>query len=289
MLGTSTIQDRIAGQYGELSERLRQAADYIVEHEIEVATHSLRTVASNAGLAPATFSRLSQALGFSSYERMRDMCRDALGRQAMSFAQRAELLSSEEEDGTCMPFIERQLSASLENISKLGQDLDRDRLNAVVNHLTAAREVLLFGAFSSTGLIEYFAYLARYFTSNWKVAGRMGESISSAFVGLGKEDAVIILTKRPYARRAILAAEMASESGAYVIVITDRHSCPALEHASAHFIVSTESPQFFSSYAATLVLIETLVGMLVARTGTLARDRIENIETRNHRLGEFWD
>ncbi|WP_319532454.1 MurR/RpiR family transcriptional regulator [uncultured Cohaesibacter sp.] len=289
MLGTSTIQDRIAGQYGELSERLRQAADYVVEHEIEVATRSLRTVAANAGLAPATFSRLSQALGFASYESMRDLCRDAVGRQAMSFAQRAELLTSEEDDDTRLPFLDRQLSASVDNLAKLGQDVDRKRLSDVVERLNSAREVHLLGAFSSTGLIEYFGYLARYFAKNWKVAGRMGASISSAFAGLGKEDAVIILTKKPYARRSVIAAEMAAESGAYVVVITDRHSCPALEHASAHFIVATESPQFFSSYVATLVLIETLVGMLVARAGVAARDRIESIETRNHRLGEFWD
>ena len=284
-----TISDRISGYYGQLSERLKQAADFVVEHEVEIATHSLRSVSAMAGLAPSTFTRLSQSLGFSSYEEMKELCRERIGRQAMSFSEKASLLvkrGSEDQTGS---FFEQQVSASLENLGKLERDINQEQLVAVADHLNDARQVLLFGAFSSTGFMEYLGYLARYFADNWKVAGRMGASLSSAMVGLNEKDAVIILTKAPYARRAIVAAEMAADAGAYVLVITDDISCPALAYASANFIVPTESPQFFSSYAATLVLIETLIGMLVARAGDSARARIEEVETRNHRYGEFWD
>ena len=256
---------------------------------MEVATYSLRAVSGRAGLAPATFTRLSQALGFSSYEEMRDLCRASVGRQALSFTQRAELLVQEEQSADKLSFFDRQLAASLNNLSVLGDGVDKDRLSDVVKTLNAAQEVHLFGAFSSSGLVEYFAYLARYFAKNWRVVGRMGASLSSSLVDLSEDDALIIITKSPYAKRAIVAAKMAHEAGAYVLVITDKHSCPALEFASSYFIVPTDSPQFFSSYAATLVLIETIVGMLVLRAGADARARIEEVETRNHLHGEFWD
>ena len=226
-LDASSIQDRIAGQYGALSERLRQAADYVVAHEMDIATYSLRSVSSKAGLAPATFTRLSQALGFSSYEEMRNMCRAAVGRQALSFTQRAELLAQEQDGEDGPSFLERQITASLDNLSMMGGALDKGRLCDVVKTLDAARQVHLFGAFSSSGMVEYFAYLARYFAKNWRVAGRMGASLSSSFAELSEEDALIIITKSPYAKRAILAAQIAQEAGAYVLVITDKHSCPA--------------------------------------------------------------
>jgi DNA-binding MurR/RpiR family transcriptional regulator len=155
--------------------------------------------------------------------------------------------------------------------------------------LTQARRVVLFGAYASTGIIEYFAYLANFFTSDWRIAGRMGASLSTAIADLEKGDALVIITKPPFARRSILAAKMASELGVYVVVITDSYRCPALEFASTYFIIPTESPQFFSSYVATLMLIETLVGMLVARAGASARQRIEDVERDNRQLGEFWE
>ena len=255
---------------------------------MEIATHSLRSVSGMAGLAPATFTRLSQALGFTSYEDMRDLCRDAVDRQSLNFTQRAALLAEEESNGGKKPFLDRQISASMDNLGVMATELDKDRLVQVVEKLNNAREVLLFGAFSSTGIVEYFAYLTRYFAKNWTVAGRAGASLSSAMAGMDPRDVMVIITKTPYAKRSVVAAQMAADAGAYVIVITDKHSCPALKFASTHFIVPTDSPQFFSSYASTLVLIETIVGMLVLRAGPVARKRIEEVETQNHKFGEFW-
>ena len=160
MLNAQRIQDRIADHYGELSDRLREAADFVVANELDIATHSLRSVSRKAGLAPVTFTRLSQALGFACYEDMRDLCRAAVGRQTLSFSQRAELLA-EEEDGSL--FFDRQLAASLDNLSRLGNEIDRARLSEVVERLNEAREVLVFGAFSSTGMVEYLGYVARFF------------------------------------------------------------------------------------------------------------------------------
>lgn len=73
-----------------------------------------------------------------------------------------------------------------------------------------------------------------------------------------------------------------------MIVITDTHTCPALAHASAHFITPTESQHFFSSYAATLVSCEIMIGMLAGRAGPPARARIADVESRNRRLNEVW-
>ena len=53
-----SIEDRISAQYGELSTKLRTAADYVAAHPVEVATRSLRSVAQSSGVSPATFSRL---------------------------------------------------------------------------------------------------------------------------------------------------------------------------------------------------------------------------------------
>ena len=96
------------------------------------------------------------------------------------------------------------------------------------------------------------------------------------------------MTKPPFASTAINAAREAHDAGAFVIVITDTHTCPALVFASAQFIVPTESRHFFSSYAATVVLCEGMIGMLAGRAGAPAMARIAEVELRNRRLSEVW-
>lgn len=287
-LQSLSLEDRIAGKYSLLSEKLRLAADFILDNPFEVATRSLRSISSMAKLAPATFSRLARSLDFDSYEELRELCRQSAGQARATFSQKAGMLQDLDESGD-MPFLHRQAEACLGNIGQVVSDMDVGRLEQATERLASAGRVVLFGCYASTGIVEYFGYLANFFTSEWRIAGRMGASPSTEIADLKIGDVLVIITKPPFARHSILAAQMAVEMGAYVLVITDSYNCPALEFASNYFVIPSESPQFFSSYVATLMLIETLVGMLVAQAGSSARCRIEDIERRNRVLGAFWE
>ncbi|WP_348540107.1 MurR/RpiR family transcriptional regulator [Shimia sp. R9_2] len=287
MSNANRLQERVAESYAGLSVKLKAAADYVVHNQMEVATRSLRSVSAASGVSPATLSRLARSLSFDSYEGMRELCREAVGERSLSFADRAEQLTSDPQPDQSM--LDRQAAACVLNISKLRENLNQDRLKAAVDALKHARSVVLFGAFGSTGIVEYMAYLANYFTTNWTLAGRMGASLGAALSTLAKEDVLLIVTKTPYAKKAVRAAESARASGATVIVISDSHACPAIEFATFPFIVPSDSPQFFSSYAATLSLLETMIAMLVAQSGEDASRRIRDVERRNQSLGEFWN
>lgn len=286
MSTTSRLQERVAERYAGLSAKLKDAADYVVANEIDVAARSLRSVSAASGVSPATLSRLARSLGFDTYEDMRELCRATVGGKVLSFSERADRLQGANESGDSI--LERQSRACIVNISKLSEDVDSLRLQSTVEALAKARSVVLFGAFGSTGIVEYMAYLANYFSTNWTLAGRMGASLGASLAALQAEDVLLVITKAPYADRAVRAAEMANNAGASVILICDSHACPALKYAKFPFIVPSDSPQFFSSYAATLALLETMIAMLVAQSGEEASRRIREVEARNEYLGDFW-
>ena len=286
MTEVATIEDVIAKRYSALSAKMRDAADFVAQNQVDVATRSLRSVSTASGVSPATLSRLARVLGFSSYEDMREVTRNAVGERVVSFSEKAGLLRAGATSRVSM--IERQAAACIDNIAAMRESTDRQRLDQAVDLMLNARNVVLFGAFGSTGIVEYMAYLANYFATNWTLAGRMGASLGSVLAALDTADAVLIVTKSPYAKRAIVAAEIARARGADVILITDSHSCPAIPHATVHFIVPSDSPQFFSSYAATLVLMETIIAMIVSRSDNATTARISAVEEKNKGLGEFW-
>jgi len=281
-----TIAERVAARYPEMSGRLRAAADYVVAHMWDVSTRSLRAVSEESGLSPASFSRLARALGFESYDEMKALVRRTLEQRATPFSERAERLQLDG-GGAAVPTLVRQSAACIDNISSLVDDIAPERLEAIVERLDAARRVVLFGALGSAGIIEHFAYVAGYFVDNWSVADSGAEALGAALARIGPEDVFLVLTKTPYARRAVAAARQARARGAHVIVLTDAPGCPALAHAHTWLIVPTDSPYFFSSYAATIVLVETIVSMLLQRRGQPARDAIKEVEAANADLSEF--
>lgn len=282
-----SFEHRLAQNFDGLSARLRDAAEYVARNPVDIATRSLRTVAQDSGLAPATFSRMARAIGYDSFEDLREAMRTKIGRRVDSFAERAASLQKDHATGKT-GFFDAHVGACMANLERMAADIDRDLLEAAVDRLHAARHVRLSGALGSTGVVEYMAYIADFCADNWSVIGRMGASLGSGLTGLDARDALIVVTKPPFSTRSIATAELAAERGAYVIVITDTHACPALRHASAGFVVPTDSPHFYSSYTATMVLVETMVGMLVGRAGPAARERIAQVEESNRRLSEVW-
>lgn len=277
------FEQELAKRYVDLSTKLKEAADFVVANPVEVATRSLRSISADVGVSPVTFTRLARAIGYSSYEELREEMRHSVGRRAGSFSDGVERLQSKHGNNS-QSFANEHISACLNNLSALRNNIDPDEFDRVINRLHNSRKVVLLGALGSTGAAEYMSYTANFIADNWQLAGRMGSSLGSSLMGIGKHDTLIVITKSPHANQAIQAAELASSNGTFVLVITDSHKCPSLAHASSYFIVPTDSSHFFSSYVATVALVEAMIGLLAVKAGEPARERIEKVEISNRRL-----
>ncbi|MDK3020129.1 MurR/RpiR family transcriptional regulator [Pseudodonghicola flavimaris] len=280
-----SFERRLAESYGRLSARLQQAGDYLAANPVDTASRSLRTVAEESGISPATFSRLARALGYDGFEDLREAMRTQIGRSVSSFAARADDLRQTQGEQPHV-FLDNARSSAIANLNQLAAGIDTDQLDRTAARLATARNVLLLGALGSTGIAEYAGYMGNFLGPNWKQIGRMGASIGSAICDLDAQDALIVITKAPYATVSIRAAEEARRQGVYVVVIASSHTCPALRGADSGFIVPSDGPNFFSSYVATVFLLETLVAMVARGCGPETSERIAEIERQSRVLGE---
>lgn len=288
MTETANIQDRVNAAYAGLSDKLKVAARFVADNPAELATRSLRSVAGASGVSPATFSRLARALGYRDYEELREEGRRTVERRMAPFSQRASALHRRAAGRPGRAFLADQSAACVANIEALGATIDPARLEAAVAALDGAGRVLLVGSRGSAGLVDYFGYMAHWFLPNWSVAGRNGTELGAALSRMGPGDAVFGLCKEPYARRTVAALRAGRARGATTLAITDSRTSPALQFSDHAFVVRTESPQFFSSYAATLVLMETIAAMLAARAGPAVAEAIHEAELELQELGENW-
>lgn len=284
-----SFEQRLADRYDSLSAKLKSAGDYVAAHPFSAATRSLRSVAKDSGLSPAAFTRMATALGYAGFEPLREEMRAKIDRRVNLFATRADQLIERHGPGGSLPFFDAHVRACTRNLERMLADMDREHLERIADRLHRARKVVLLGGLGSTGIVEYFAYMTHLFANKWELAGRMGASIGASLSELGRKDALIIVTKPPFSTRSTQAARLASERDVYTLVITDTHTFPAHGAASDSLIVPSDTPHFFSSYAATLVVAEVLAGMLLSRAGPDARKRIARVEESNRHLHEVSD
>jgi DNA-binding MurR/RpiR family transcriptional regulator len=274
-----------------LSPRLRSAAEFVAAHPDEVATHTLRQVAKAANLTPPTLSRLARALDCETYEDLRELCRGELKRRNRSLADKAEALLKLSTDSNAPErsgIMISQAKSAVSNIQHLMQTIDLEKLREAADSLAAARRVVLIGSSSAFAMMNYFARMGQMVFENWTVAGVDGSFWSQEIARLDSRDAAFVVSLNPYADISIRAAGMSRKSGADVIAITDGVQSPLAPIATHCFMVETDSPQFFPSHVATLVLIEGIMGMIVRREGGHAAARIRLTERFGKKLGEYW-
>ena len=289
MQTSAPLNERVSAGIEELSPKLRLAAEFVVKHPDEVATRSLRYVAGMTELTPPTFSQLATALGYDGYEELRDSCRDQIKRQRLNFAERADALqkgdSLNPERGR---FILRQGMSAIENINMLLNSVDIGLLESTAERLVAARHVILVGSMSSRPFVDYLAYVASMAFENWRVFGHGTGSKAATLAGAGRRDVAIVLSQSPCARESIEAARALGGRGVWIVAMTDEVLSPLNANCDASFNVPAETPQFFSSYAATLVFIESLIGIVIAMSGDNVGRRIAAVETASHGTGEYY-
>jgi DNA-binding MurR/RpiR family transcriptional regulator len=281
-----SFQDKISERYSQLSGTLQVAADFIIANPLDVASRSLRSIAMNAGVSPASFSRLAKALGYDSYEELREESRRAVSDKFEPISDRAKRLRAAHENPT-YDIVREQGAIIRANIDAIFSDIDGDRLESASKAMLSARKVHLIGSLGSAGLLDQFSYMAGWFLQDWHVTGRNGITLASTLANLSEDDVVLVLSMAPFAKRSILATKLAAEKKAKVIVITDSHKFPGLAHATEHFIVRSESSNFFSSYSAAMALFETMISMMVSLSGKKADIAISKMEEANKRLEEF--
>ena len=289
---SNSIEDHVRSRLDELSPKLRKAAGYVISHSDEIATRSLRHAAKRAGITPATLSRLARALDCDDYEELREICRQDLKRRNKTLASKATTLiklSTETDPPASSAMILAQGKSAISSIQKLMETVDLKELRKAADMIVGARKVLLVGALSTLAMMNYFARMGQLAFDNWNVVGADGGAWSPRLARLGSGDVVIILSLNPYATACIKAAKFARQAGATSIVITDSYSSPASSVADFCFLVETESPQFFPSHVATLVLLEGLMGMIIRRGGNKVAGRIQAAEDIGRRFEEMWD
>lgn len=258
-----------------LSPQLRRAARFVVDNPAEIATRSLRHIAQTAQLPPPTFTRLAKAVGYDSYNNLKESCR-------------VGLIGRQDKDQKGRSVIADHALSAIRGIETLLQDIDEEAFEQAAIQLARSRRVALVGEMRARAFVDYASYLSDMTIDGLSVIGRDPVSLAAETRDLGPKDAAVILTMSPYATRSIETAELIASTGAHLIAITDSPLSPVARFSNQMFVISPDGPQFFPSYVVATLIIETLFGLMIREKGADAHQRIMDTARRCRELGEYW-
>ncbi len=273
--------------FSDLTPELQKAAKFMIEHPEEVGLNSMRRVAREAGVKPATVSRLSKTLGFDEYESLREPFRQRLRTSEPKFSSQVRDLQrrSTDETGSLYADLRRQ---ELENIELTLADENHAALEAAANAMDRSRRVYVLGLRGAYGPAFLFHYAYQLFQENSLLVDTHAGTFADQLRGIGDSDSLLVISFPPYTQLTIDAVDYAAEAGATIIAITDSIVSPAA-HAAGHTIITqNKSASFYHSFTGTLAVTQALITLLVARKGGDAVKIAKEAEKQLSKVSAYW-
>lgn len=274
---------QLRAEFSSLSPQFQLAARYLLDQSRNIPIFSMRKIAADAQVQPATLVRLAQHLGYTGWQELRKRFVDAVHGTPQPYAQRArEILGTERPMRLGTEMLAAQLS-NLENTSAR----NAESLPTAAELLTRAERVCIAGFRASYPIAFGFHYVYRLFRSTaFLIRGEAG-TLELELRALTAKDAVVLISFAPYSQEIISVARAARAAGCKVLALTDSTVSPIALDADCTLVFSADSPSFFPSTAAATALTEALLEKLLEKEGKAAIAAIEQAEGQLHHSGAY--
>jgi DNA-binding MurR/RpiR family transcriptional regulator len=276
------LRDLIGRDSDRLTPRMRDAAQYAMDHPNDIALNPVATVAVMAKIAPAAFIRLAKALGYDGYSDLQRLFREPLQHSVKpTFRERIrhyggeQSLDNPEDPAEVLRAFSQANIVSLEHLQADAASL---RLTEAISLIQKARIVHVLGLRRSYAVAAYLAYaLNRVGQPAVQITGLGGAIAEQASVA-SAQDLLIAISFPPYAADTLQVCEQLRHNGVKRLAITDAFLSPVAKDADLVLEVNDAKLLGFRSLTSAMCLAQTLaVGLAFdkrsrrqARNGTSA-------------------
>ncbi len=271
--------------FDRLSPQLQRAARWVQAHPAEMGLQSMRQSAQAAGVAPATMTRLSRALGLDNFEAMR---RPSMLAFAESVGRSAKRSSAADHDLAPAP-VDHLAQAQVDNLNSVRTRNTAQQLQAAAQSILEARELLFLGLRASFGIAYHLHYTCDWLRVNTRLATDAGGAWADQVLALAPGDLLVVVSQAPYTRQVVQATEQARARGVHVLALTDGNLSPLARLAQQSLFFDAASPAFFHSMTGALGLAEALIACVAEQGGTAVVQRLAQRQQRLQEAHAYWE
>jgi DNA-binding MurR/RpiR family transcriptional regulator len=277
----------LVDSYPKLTPQLQMAARFMVEHPEEVGLNSMRRLAKDAGVKPATITRLTKILGFHEYDALREPFRQRLRTRSPEFASKLQSVQKlgESDEGSLFADLRAQEVSNIENSLS---DENYPIMVAAAQTMHDSRKVYVLGLRGAHAPAFLFHYAYQLFRDNSQLLDSSAGIFADQLRGIGPEDSLLVVSFPPYTQLTIDAVEYAAEAGAKIVAVTDSIVSPAASAAVHTIVTKNQSPSFYHSFTGALAVMQALITMLVTKAGGDAVKIVEEAEKQLSRVSAYW-
>lgn len=272
----------IEAHFDALSPELQRAARWLRQNGSALALQSMRQCARQAGVSPATMTRLARRLGFADYASLRQPYARRLAQGPAAAPRRAR-------PGGLAAQLGALGDTQRGHVAAVAARNPVPALQAAASAMLAARRVAFLGQRISYGVAFQLHYGYGLLAPNGELLGDAGGTLADGVARLGPRDLLVAVSQSPYTRSVVEAVARVQAQGAGVIALTDSPLAPIARGAKQVLLYGGGTDGLLHTTSGALALIESLLAVVVHQGGAAVRS---HWSARQRQLGAdraYWE
>jgi len=261
------LTEQIIRTFDDMPTQLQAGARYVLDRPRDVALLSMREQARQAGVQPATMTRLAKRLGMDGYDDVRELYAAAVRDGDLGFAGKAGVQVISQKLKGDKALAADMLKSISKQIDQLATQASLERLVTAARTMASARRIYCLGLRSSHSVAWHLHYVLTLVGDRSIHIDGIAATGADALARATSRDVLLVASVMPYTRLTIELAEYAVEKGIEVVAITDSAVAPLAQIAQHVVIVQTESPSFFHAMSPAFAVAEVLGAVIAGRGG----------------------
>lgn len=256
-------------------------AEYILAHFDTIGFQTSTTLAESIGVSDTSVIRFIRKLGFKGYSEFRaEMNKRAARqiRQSESGLMPGEKYARSLEQLNPSHLLYDVSQYTVENLRRSYDQLDQATVDQVVDILLSSDRKYVAGFRGTACCAQYMASKLLFLTPHVVPVTHADATAVENVLDITEKDCLFLYSFPRYSEINQVLMDIARESGAKIILMTDRRTCPLANKADVVIVAYIDGLGFTNSYVAPLSLSEVILLAMSGRKDVTRSERFNRID-----------
>ncbi|TDQ59463.1 RpiR family transcriptional regulator [Mesocricetibacter intestinalis] len=254
------LQNQIRARYDDLSKRLKQVAQYILDNSDSIVFDTVAVIAQKAKVPPSTLIRFAAEFGFSGFNEMKQLFRENLMEKTTNYTERLQLSNklNKQHNSAADNILSIFAQANGQALRQLDTEDNIGLLHSAAKLLMQANNIFIIGLKRSFSVACYLNYALQHLDCRSFVIDGQGGMFDEQLNQVKAGDVIVVISFSPYADETLNIVNIAAQKGIKQIAITDSQISPLLAFSDISFIIKEAQVLGFRSQCSTMTLVQSL-------------------------------
>ena len=273
-----------------LTKTQEMIGNFILDNSDEACFMTSTEIALKLRVSEASVIRFCRSLGFNGFmdfqKSMRKDYQDKILSISSSITIPAQRITKRVKLDTTSDYVKQHLKNTVKNVEEIFIQNTFDSFEQAADCIIASKHKYIVASRANTCLADYFTIYLKHMLPNVELTNSTACSPIDHICNITRDDCLILFSFPRYSSVDKITAQMAAESGAKIIVITDKPSSLLAQYATILFTVPVDSNTFFNSLTAPQFLSETLLDTISHKVKGIKK-RLKKIDKYLDELGNY--